>query len=293
MKTRPGDMIAEWEGFDAICIPTNGVLRGSGSGVMGAGLARIARNLWGVGLERALGKHVAAHTNTPCLLHTGKTTEVWSFPTKHHWRDPSSLDLIRNSARWMVYQANERGWKKVALPEVGCGLGGLLWGDVKPHLDQILDDRFTVLHYKEDYHVPRLSRPCCREAPRPSVRSHQERLRGLLQSPAEEGGALNKDLGGVDAFYLSRLAFDLSCIFRYLSLHAVAFPGTEVVIPENCEAVIARFDDTFAYNRHMVQNEEIRELGRVLDQAVLAVLRAQAETPSLVADYSNHSNVGN
>lgn len=46
----------------------------------------------------------------------------------------------------MVDLVNRHDWGTVALPRIGCGLGGLSWQDcVQPMLAQHLDDRFVVL----------------------------------------------------------------------------------------------------------------------------------------------------
>jgi len=55
--------------------------------------------------------------------------------------------LIRQSARQLVEMADKFGWGSVVLPRPGCGNGGLDWDDVRPILEAILDDRFTVVTF--------------------------------------------------------------------------------------------------------------------------------------------------
>jgi len=129
-------------GGDAVCITTNGVLRRSGDGICGAGVARQARDRF-PGLERALGSHLRSHGNHVGVLIEGPTAVV-SFPTKEDWRDRSDLDLVLRSCRELVALADERGWGTVALPAPGCGLGGLSWDRVRDAIAPILDDRFIV-----------------------------------------------------------------------------------------------------------------------------------------------------
>lgn len=128
--------------FDGIrCVPTNGVRKKNGDAVMGAGLAKaVAGDMPHV--PSLLGEHLRVWGNIPCVLE-----DRWvSFPTKTHWRSPSDLVLIEDSAFALQSIADELGWGRVALPHVGCGLGGLSWeNEVRPSLESILDDRFVAL----------------------------------------------------------------------------------------------------------------------------------------------------
>lgn len=56
------------------------------------------------------------------------------FPTKNHWTKPSELWMIEKSAHALARQSKFFPVKTIALPKVGCGLGGLDWKDVKPVL---------------------------------------------------------------------------------------------------------------------------------------------------------------
>ena len=47
----------------------------------------------------------------------------------------------------LVILSDENGYNKVLLPRPGCGHGGLNWErDVKPLLQERLDDRFIVVN---------------------------------------------------------------------------------------------------------------------------------------------------
>lgn len=122
-------------------VPTNGVLAANGELVMGAGVALDAKRRFPC-LPAALGRLVKAKGNRPFVC---VEEGLVSFPTKRHWKDPSDLGLILNSARWAQSLANRMRTRTVAMPRVGCGLGGLAWGDVKKVIAPILDDRFVVL----------------------------------------------------------------------------------------------------------------------------------------------------
>lgn len=54
------------------------------------------------------------------------------FPTKNDWRKPSPLDGIEEGLRWLVKNCEKEGVQSLAMPALGCGLGGLEWEEVGP-----------------------------------------------------------------------------------------------------------------------------------------------------------------
>ena len=54
------------------------------------------------------------------------------FPTKNHFKDPASLDGIREGLEWIRQNYKQEGIESLALPALGCGLGWLSWKDVWP-----------------------------------------------------------------------------------------------------------------------------------------------------------------
>jgi len=59
------------------------------------------------------------------------------FPTKRHWKYPSQIDWIVNGLR--ALQADLLPSEIVAVPALGCGLGGLSWAQVQSLIHQRLD----------------------------------------------------------------------------------------------------------------------------------------------------------
>lgn len=55
---------------------------------------------------------------------------IVSFPTKRHWRDPSELVWIDDGLYDLIRLVDNSGIRSIALPMLGCGLGGLPWPDV-------------------------------------------------------------------------------------------------------------------------------------------------------------------
>lgn len=132
---------------DCVVIPINWRTNKQGHAIMGAGVAKQAakRLPW---LPASLGNLIRQMTDTPQVicLGTGTGAYLLNVPTKRDWRQPSDVDLIEQGAQRMVEFADRTGWQTVALPRLGCGLGGLSWEvQVRPLLADLLDDRFVVV----------------------------------------------------------------------------------------------------------------------------------------------------
>jgi O-acetyl-ADP-ribose deacetylase (regulator of RNase III) len=61
---------------------------------------------------------------------------IVNFPTKRDWRAKSQIEDIRIGLRSLVEEIRKLGISSVALPPLGCGLGGLNWKDVKPLIER-------------------------------------------------------------------------------------------------------------------------------------------------------------
>lgn len=65
---------------------------------------------------------------------------VINFPTKRHWRGNSRLEYIDEGLLDLRRVLVEREIRSVAVPALGCGLGGLRWVDVRPRVEAALSD---------------------------------------------------------------------------------------------------------------------------------------------------------
>jgi O-acetyl-ADP-ribose deacetylase (regulator of RNase III) len=65
---------------------------------------------------------------------------IINFPTKNHWRSRSRLPDIEAGLRDLRRVLLELDVRSVALPPLGCGLGGLRWSDVGPMIERALAD---------------------------------------------------------------------------------------------------------------------------------------------------------
>ena len=76
------------------------------------------------------------------LFDTDRATPRWiaHFPTKRHWRDPSAIGDIEAGLRGLAATLAGHGIRSVAIPPIGCGLGGLDWRAVRPLITACLAD---------------------------------------------------------------------------------------------------------------------------------------------------------
>ncbi len=66
---------------------------------------------------------------------------VINFPTKRHWRGSSSLEDVERGLDDLVKLIIEKNIKSIAIPPLGCGLGGLDWSVVKI----LIENKLSVL----------------------------------------------------------------------------------------------------------------------------------------------------
>lgn len=60
---------------------------------------------------------------------------IINFPTKDHWRGKSRLADLEAGLRDLVSTIRLLGIRSIALPPLGCGLGGLDWNVVRPRIE--------------------------------------------------------------------------------------------------------------------------------------------------------------
>ena len=84
--------------------------------------------------------------------------ETWFllFPTKKHWSDNSDIRDIEEGLKWIVANYKKEGIKSLALPALGCGLGGLKWAQVGHLMCQYLSqlDICVYIYLPEEHEVP-------------------------------------------------------------------------------------------------------------------------------------------
>jgi O-acetyl-ADP-ribose deacetylase (regulator of RNase III) len=69
---------------------------------------------------------------------------IINFPSKKHWRQPSRLEWITEGLADLRRVIEDKGIRSIALPPIGCGNGGLDWGDVRPEIERALAPRSGI-----------------------------------------------------------------------------------------------------------------------------------------------------
>lgn len=132
---------------DAVCFTSNGIVKRDGTAVMGAGVARAFKQKFPQ-LPQQLAQRLNSWGNRVHVLDNYDVTStlIISFPTKNHWRNPSTLELISKSAAELRKLADIIPLNNIWLPKPGCANGGLSWDVVRPVLEPHFDDRFTICY---------------------------------------------------------------------------------------------------------------------------------------------------
>jgi O-acetyl-ADP-ribose deacetylase (regulator of RNase III) len=60
---------------------------------------------------------------------------IINFPTKNHWRAKSRIEDIESGLVALVQAVRDYDIRSIAVPPLGCGLGGLSWADVRPRIE--------------------------------------------------------------------------------------------------------------------------------------------------------------
>ncbi len=108
-------------------------------GVMGAGLALEYKNRY---------PQMFADYKKRCQLGEIKPgqpylwedehSQILNFPTKRHWKDSSRIEDIEDGLQYLANNYQQLEIQSLALPPLGCGLGGLEWEIVRPLIEKYL-----------------------------------------------------------------------------------------------------------------------------------------------------------
>lgn len=147
-----GDFTKEYKKYRGIVCTTNQILNKDGKLVMGAGIAKWFKETFPWTPEAFALKKEQVTVFPIDLLSDEYPNVLFSFPTKFHWKDKSDIVLIEKSTKELVKLVNNFSDNDVSIlmTRPGCGCGGLDWKDVKPIIEQYLDNRFTVIS-NEDF----------------------------------------------------------------------------------------------------------------------------------------------
>ena len=99
---------------------------------------------------------------------------IVNFPTKRHWKGKSRIEDIDAGLPALVEEIRKRDIRSVAVPPLGCWLGGLDWNDVRPRIVQAFEKlpEVRVLVFEPA------------GAPRPEVMVKEKRAPGMTPGRA-------------------------------------------------------------------------------------------------------------
>lgn len=117
-------------------------------GVMGAGLALQFKTTYPSYFkdyqQRCSTKEVRIGHCTSYKLPSGQL--IISFPSKDHWRNGSEYAYIESGLISLKELILEQKLSSIAIPPLGCGLGGLHWPSVRQIIEQHLNNLPTTVY---------------------------------------------------------------------------------------------------------------------------------------------------
>jgi len=117
-------------------------------GVMGRGLALQFKNAYPENFRayKAACDQKEVQPGRMFVYETGQPVPrfIINFPTKRHWRDKSRIEDIEAGLVDLVRVIREKDIRSIAIPPLGCGLGGLNWREVRPCIEQALEQLTNV-----------------------------------------------------------------------------------------------------------------------------------------------------
>lgn len=112
-------------------------------GVMGKGLALEFKKRFPEAYE-SYRQACMRHELTPGRIHEywhSDGRRIVHFPTKTLWRSPSRMKYISDGMPALVDFVRMNAIDSIAIPALGCGLGGLPWNQVK----RVIEDAFEAI----------------------------------------------------------------------------------------------------------------------------------------------------
>lgn len=113
-------------------------------GVMGKGLALQFKRRYPEAYFLDYARACRANDLVPGVVrpfHVGDGRWVVSFPTKNRWRSPSKIEYVEAGLHELTLWVRMNAIESIAVPALGCGLGGLSWSTVvRPLIEKAFAD---------------------------------------------------------------------------------------------------------------------------------------------------------
>ena len=114
-------------------------------GIMGKGIALMFKEQFPRNFE-AYSRACAAGELRLGKMYVTENKELFgprwiiNFPTKTHWRVKTKIEWVEEGLKDLVRTIVEKNIHSIAIPPLGCGNGGLDWGEVGPLIASALED---------------------------------------------------------------------------------------------------------------------------------------------------------
>lgn len=109
-------------------------------GVMGKGVAYQFKQAFPANFKvyEAACKRGEVQVGRMLVTYTGKFEPrmIINFPTKKHWKGNSRIEDIKAGLEDLIRVVRQQDIRSIALPPLGCGLGGLRWSEVRPLIEE-------------------------------------------------------------------------------------------------------------------------------------------------------------
>lgn len=177
IKYKTGDILSE--DVEALVSTVNCV------GVMGRGLALQFKRAFPENFKayEAQCKRNKMQPGNMFVFETGQIINpryLINFPTKRHWRGKSRIEDIESGLKSLVEEIRMHGIRSIAVPPLGCGLGGLNWTEVRSRIREALEslENVDVIVFKPG--VPPINDRASRCSDVPDMTAGRAALVGLM-----------------------------------------------------------------------------------------------------------------
>lgn len=137
-----GNMWSIWPKADLFLITTNGTVKNNGALVMGAGIAKQAKQKWPK-LPFVLGAAIKKYKGEPYHILVSPEypkNKLGCFQVKHHWADNADLGLIEQGVRSLNWWSTQHNDPNIHLNFPGIGNGKLNIDSVWPIVKHLQDN---------------------------------------------------------------------------------------------------------------------------------------------------------
>jgi O-acetyl-ADP-ribose deacetylase (regulator of RNase III) len=143
---------------------------------------------------------------------------IINFPTKRHWRGVSIIEDIDSGLIDLAKVIKAYNIQSIAIPPLGCGLGGLHWSDVKSSIEKALE-QLTDVHIEvyEPHGAPQ-SEKMIQHLPVSNMTPAKAALISLIRRYIE--GLLEPE-PSISLLGAHKLMYFLQCCGEPLKLHFV------------------------------------------------------------------------